>query len=267
MDAYTCPTTPQKKMSCLVKDTRHHTPIVQDAFDVGMFLCKGTLCFHDGLPGPPRGADIPRAGDKGWDAFRTYRKARPAVFVSDDNRQLMRRSRKYIPPSSNRILESGCVVRTITKATGAPGASKKKLTATLPACRTLVFAGEASAGGENPKPVFVGCHCKKSRCLKLYCECFGRGVVCGSDCWCRDCHNTPAHKQSAEWLAAAAKMEATADTRRKACTCRKSNCLKKYCVCYANGRKCSDKCRCVDCGNGKGETRVETSQNEYKLLF
>ena len=42
------------------------------------------------------------------------------------------------------------------------------------------------------EPVFpkkkITCNCKKSRCLKLYCECFAAGEVC-RDCNCIDCAN------------------------------------------------------------------------------
>ena len=34
-----------------------------------------------------------------------------------------------------------------------------------------------------------GCHCKKSSCLKKYCECFQAGVMCSDNCKCIDCHN------------------------------------------------------------------------------
>ena len=32
-----------------------------------------------------------------------------------------------------------------------------------------------------------GCHCKKSKCLKKYCECFEAGIHCGAKCKCADC--------------------------------------------------------------------------------
>lgn len=33
------------------------------------------------------------------------------------------------------------------------------------------------------------CSCSKSKCLKLYCECFARGVHCGPECSCNCCCN------------------------------------------------------------------------------
>jgi hypothetical protein len=34
-----------------------------------------------------------------------------------------------------------------------------------------------------------GCKCKKSNCLKKYCECFGAGIKCGEHCKCEGCKN------------------------------------------------------------------------------
>jgi len=34
-----------------------------------------------------------------------------------------------------------------------------------------------------------GCRCKRSKCLKKYCECFGVGLKCGENCICEDCMN------------------------------------------------------------------------------
>ena len=33
------------------------------------------------------------------------------------------------------------------------------------------------------------CKCKKTKCLKKYCECYNSGVKCGKFCKCDNCHN------------------------------------------------------------------------------
>lgn len=49
-----------------------------------------------------------------------------------------------------------------------------------------------NSSNSSPKKT-VTCNCKKSKCLKLYCDCFAAGELCGPECNCCNCHNNEDH--------------------------------------------------------------------------
>lgn len=153
--------------------------------------------------------------------------------------------------------------------------------------RRLEHAGETESSCKR-------CNCKKSKCLKLYCECFAAGVYCIEPCSCQDCFNKPIHEdtvlatrkqiESRNPLAFAPKVIRNLDSlpepgdesnktpasarHKRGCNCKKSSCLKKYCECYQGGVGCSISCRCEGCKNAFGRKDgssllgLETEQEE-----
>lgn len=116
------------------------------------------------------------------------------------------------------------------------------------------------------KPKIV-CNCKKSKCLKLYCECFILGLFCDG-CNCACCLNTVENKEERNRVmdslkeknpaAFKPKIEYNIDDEKqkvektkhiRGCNCSKTQCLKKYCECYQSGVLCTDLCKCTECKN------------------
>nr|XP_010914918.1 CRC domain-containing protein TSO1 isoform X1 [Elaeis guineensis] len=137
------------------------------------------------------------------------------------------------------------------------------------------------------------CNCKRSKCLKLYCDCFAGGTFCTEACACQECFNRPEHEdtvretrqqiESRNPLAFAPKvvlqvtnpkkdngenkdMTPASARHKRGCNCKKSLCLKKYCECYQAGVGCSFGCRCEGCKNTFGRKDVcgEIIEIEHK---
>ncbi|KAF9681212.1 hypothetical protein SADUNF_Sadunf06G0201900 [Salix dunnii] len=124
------------------------------------------------------------------------------------------------------------------------------------------------------------CNCRKTKCLKLYCDCFAAGIYCAGTCACQGCFNRPEYDdivletrqqiESRNPLAFAPKIvqrvtefqaidaedlglfTPSSGKHKTGCNCKRSMCVKKYCECYQANVGCSNACRCEGCRNIHG---------------
>ena len=92
------------------------------------------------------------------------------------------------------------------------------------------------------------CSCTKTRCIKKYCECFANNKYC-INCYCKNCMNKLEEIEQFQNNNTINIMENDNQNDEVTCTCTKSNCCKKYCECFKINKKCTSKCRCLNCLN------------------
>ena len=122
----------------------------------------------------------------------------------------------YIEPTRNNIfyntsLQSPPTFNGYSSAEEKPSKTKKRAKKQLKKQESLL---DKLISNSNPAPIVKvaaknsltksaskqekKCTCAKSKCMKLYCECFANGGVCGPECGCTGCCNTVDNKDQIE---------------------------------------------------------------------
>ena len=121
-----------------------------------------------------------------------------------------------------------------------------------------IFSHNGEPGGRIPEDLDpTPCNCSKSQCLKLYCQCFSKGVPCTRKCQCTDCSNTVQNQDYAKQkrIQKLARKQEHSEKSEIFCSCKMSFCEKSYCVCNKNGLGCNEMCKCFNCKNRQGKKR------------
>ena len=113
----------------------------------------------------------------------------------------------------------------------------------------------------------VHCTCKKTKCIKKYCECFSSGNKC-FNCKCENCENKPyyienaSNKKKEEENEENIELNEDGEEKLIICTCSKSGCNKNYCECFKAKVKCNNKCRCIKCLNKSEDNQPQIEENK-----
>lgn len=121
------------------------------------------------------------------------------------------------------------------------------------------------------------CNCKKTKCLRLYCDCFSKGRVCTEDCNCQNCDNLEEKSEIRSKIMKATRERnplafrpkiksyenSNAKLHSRGCICKKTECIRNYCECFKAGLACTRLCKCRDCKNEK----LELADYEVRLYY
>lgn len=131
------------------------------------------------------------------------------------------------------------------------------------------------------EPKQPSCRCKKSFCIRLYCDCFTTQGFCSKECTCVNCMNNEENQAEREQViqdTLAKNPQAFTSKYKKinkekkvllhtrGCHCKKTGCVKQYCECYKAKTGCTRLCRCVDCKNEYIDLSPEEVRANYQKV-
>lgn len=116
--------------------------------------------------------------------------------------------------------------------------------------KVLINLDRIPAHKSSEKKSAVFCKCSKTKCLKLYCNCFSQGSACNASCVCLDCRNTGKNHDMVQRFKQRSELRKGKKIDGKSyCRCVMTNCTNSHCPCFKSGGRCLSDCTCYNCFN------------------
>ena len=134
----------------------------------------------------------------------------------------------------------------------------------------MTKVGDNGAG--DGQEHLTGCHCKRSACLKKYCECYTAQVACSDRCRCIDCRNTAEARSGTKFVPSTITLAYMCDSAEVDSKLREAALMKKRNngannASTSSNNSNSDERRTVGSEEESGDEKASISGSEPKLLL
>ncbi|KAF5936321.1 hypothetical protein HYC85_027450 [Camellia sinensis] len=151
---------------------------------------------------PPRNSGNPRSSiskpsesTKNSSILSNVREKLPVSSEDCSHETQVSVATSYLPSQYLQIVKSSTDIAPLTQIEYQTTPCDKRNISLLGSICLLKFSRK-KASATNDGDGCKRCNCKKTKCLKLYCDCFAAGIYCAEPCACQGCFNRPEYEDT-----------------------------------------------------------------------